>query len=122
MIRRPPRSTLFPYTTLFRSIRRVSPPYPSLADVGFLGVYVCFLVAVTKLVGAAPRRRFDHELLIDTVRSEEHTSELQSPCNLVCRLLLEKKKTKSIPPAGCRYPATYLIAELQLGNDCAYHK
>src|SRR2546425_8320503 len=100
MIRRPPRSTLFPYTTLFRShhpspdqrrawvwigagcvlflagqlvwsyyelIRRVSPPYPSLADVGFLGVYVCFLVAVTKLVGAAPRRRFDYELLIDTV-------------------------------------------------------
>src|SRR2546426_12385167 len=67
MIRRPPRSTLFPYTTLFRSIRRVSPPYPSLADVGFLGVYVCFLVAVTNLVGAAPRRRFDYELLIDTV-------------------------------------------------------
>src|SRR5206468_1889181 len=48
-------------------IRRVTPPYPSLADVGFLGVYVCFLVAVTKLVGAAPRRRFDYELLIDTV-------------------------------------------------------
>src|SRR5207249_4472058 len=48
-------------------IRRVTPPYPSLADVGFLGVYVCFLVAVTKLVGAAPRRRFDHELLIDPV-------------------------------------------------------
>ncbi len=51
----------------YELIRRVTPPYPSLADVGFLGVYVCFLVAVTKLVGAAPRRRFDHELLIDTV-------------------------------------------------------
>src|SRR2546430_13593585 len=51
----------------YELIRRVSPPYPSLADVGFLGVYVCFLVAVTKLVGAAPRRRFDYELLIDTV-------------------------------------------------------
>jgi PAS domain S-box-containing protein len=48
-------------------IRRVTPPYPSLADVGYLGVYVCFLVAVTKLVGAAPRRRFDRELLIDTM-------------------------------------------------------
>ena len=41
----------------YELIRRVTPPYPSLADVGFLGVYVCFLVAVTKLVGAAPRRR-----------------------------------------------------------------
>src|SRR5256712_751994 len=51
----------------YELIRRVTPPYPSLADVGFLGVYVCFLVAVTKLVGAAPRRRFDYELLIDTV-------------------------------------------------------
>src|SRR5207244_12916768 len=51
----------------YELIRRVTPPYPPLADVGFLGVYVCFLVAVTKLVGAAPRRRFDHELLIDPV-------------------------------------------------------
>src|SRR2546426_4610432 len=67
MIRRPPRSTLFPYTTLFRShvrgrgARRAVP---------------------------APR----HRLSGDVLRSEEHTSELQSPCNLVCRLLLEKKK------------------------------
>ena len=45
----------------------MTPPYPSLADAGYLGVYVCFLVAVTKLVEAEPRRRFDHELLIDTV-------------------------------------------------------
>ena len=51
----------------YELILRVTPPYPSLADVGFLGVYVCFLVAVTKLVGAEPRRRFDPELLIDTV-------------------------------------------------------
>src|SRR5438128_521679 len=62
--RGPPGQLVWSYYEL---IRRVSPPYPSLADVGFLGVYVCFLVAVTKLVGAAPRRRFDHELLIDTV-------------------------------------------------------
>ena len=51
----------------YELIRRVTPPYPSLADAGYLGVYVCFLVAVTKLVEAEPRRRFDHELLIDTV-------------------------------------------------------
>src|SRR5256885_3475281 len=66
MIRRPPRSTLFPYTTLFRS---------------------CLLM-----------EQFPNTLLVESaggyleLRSEEHTSELQSPCNLVCRLLLEKKK------------------------------
>src|SRR2546429_8213525 len=51
----------------YELIRRVTPPYPSLADAGYLGVYVCFLIAVTKLVGSEPRRRFDPELLIDTV-------------------------------------------------------
>src|SRR2546426_4732849 len=69
MIRRPPRSTLFPYTTLFRSVDD----------------------------GTLPGRR--GSLTVDdegnpTQRSEEHTSELQSPCNLVCRLLLEKKKNR----------------------------
>src|SRR5207249_11355011 len=53
--------------TYYELILRETPPYPSLADVGFLGVYVCFLVAVTKLVGAEPPRRLDYELLIDTV-------------------------------------------------------
>src|SRR2546426_12133081 len=57
--------------------RRVQPPYPSLADVGYLAMYPCLGMAVRDLV---------------QLRSEEHTSELQSPCNLVCRLLLEKKK------------------------------
>src|SRR5256885_17115778 len=73
MIRRPPRSTLFPYTTLFRS---------------------------AVLEGEALHAFMDqaHDLLqqeddASPIRSEEHTSELQSPCNLVCRLLLEKKKT-----------------------------
>src|SRR5256885_11638034 len=71
MIRRPPRSTLFPYTTLFRS----TPPESIVAD------------------------RDAWQLQVEGVRqprsrSEEHTSELQSPCNLVCRLLLEKKKKK----------------------------
>src|SRR2546426_3763476 len=75
MIRRPPRSTLFPYTTLFRSHAR-------------------------RLERGAARDRRRHRRLERAVRdqsrerarSEEHTSELQSPCNLVCRLLLEKKK------------------------------
>src|SRR2546426_7627206 len=81
MIRRPPRSTLFPYTTLFRSSVGVS----SQAE------WVCTACrwrrcAVNRLAGFGETR----------TRSEEHTSELQSPCNLVCRLLLEKKKKKSI--------------------------
>src|SRR2546426_4715320 len=83
MIRRPPRSTLFPYTTLFRSA------YGTLSD------FKMFL-------REAHRRglRVVTELVLNHTsdqhpwfqRSEEHTSELQSPCNLVCRLLLEKKK------------------------------
>src|SRR5256885_12471552 len=71
MIRRPPRSTLFPYTTLFR---------PRAAG-------ACRAARAWRSVApAAPASAPD--------RSEEHTSELQSPCNLVCRLLLEKKKTE----------------------------
>src|SRR2546426_9122034 len=86
MIRRPPRSTLFPYTTLFRSV----PRHRDLHRVGrelVRGADVQDLVAhVRVLVVHQPLERHP----ID--RSEEHTSELQSPCNLVCRLLLEKKK------------------------------
>src|SRR5256885_12350088 len=67
MIRRPPRSTLFPYTTLFRSP---------------------VLRAESRPCGVDPSRNCGPD------RSEEHTSELQSPCNLVCRLLLEKKKKR----------------------------
>src|SRR2546426_7939619 len=81
MIRRPPRSTLFPYTTLFRSLGG-SARRPQPAGTGY-----------PELGGERTRRdaagRRGH-------RSEEHTSELQSPCNLVCRLLLEKKKKKYI--------------------------
>src|SRR5256885_6767138 len=69
MIRRPPRSTLFPYTTLFRSF--------------------AFILGVLPLVLATGAGKNGRQ----SVRSEEHTSELQSPCNLVCRLLLEKKNT-----------------------------
>src|SRR5256885_6710080 len=75
MIRRPPRSTLFPYTTLFRSrlpCRNSAPP--------------------AAVVPMPPQ-----PIWFPATRSEEHTSELQSPCNLVCRLLLEKKKAPPCP-------------------------
>src|SRR2546426_7472233 len=92
MIRRPPRSTLFPYTTLFRSNGRRSP----------LG-----LDAVAVTGAAAPGERADSVSVAERApRSEEHTSELQSPCNLVCRLLLEKKKKiERIAPAIDRLDA-----------------
>src|SRR5256885_6865146 len=78
MIRRPPRSTLFPYTTLFRSHR----DFGSGPD-GFQ--------RLTEKITES-RRGLSSSTASIGVRSEEHTSELQSPCNLVCRLLLEKKK------------------------------
>src|SRR5256885_6554553 len=88
MIRRPPRSTLFPYTTLFRSGRVPDRPYARAQ---------CHQQGVRR--DTRQRQRRDHRT--PACRSEEHTSELQSPCNLVCRLLLEKKKedNKSKPSA-----------------------
>src|SRR2546421_5821805 len=84
MIRRPPRSTLFPYTTLFRSIPAL---LPSVATQMLLrGEVTCR--GIVPLPDWLPRERFLEEL---TKRSEEHTSELQSRSDLVCRLLLEKK-------------------------------
>src|SRR2546430_13209473 len=80
MIRRPPRSTLFPYTTLFRSLRSFSAAEPELT------------------IGELARR--SHLPRSTVHRSEEHTSELQSQSNLVCRLLLEKKRK--------RRPAAYV--------------
>src|SRR5690348_18196402 len=90
MIRRPPRSTLFPYTTLFRSGLYLTEQEP------FHTVYLHGLVRdefnrnISKSLGNAP----DPLKIIEQygTRSEEHTSELQSPVHLVCRLLLEKKK------------------------------
>src|SRR3989475_9277481 len=77
MIRRPPRSTLFPYTTLFRSLDELVP----------------FLEA--PVLAAGETEAYGQPRLSAESRSEEHTSELQSQSNLVCRLLLEKKKKKS---------------------------
>src|SRR5256885_6263348 len=102
MIRRPPRSTLFPYTTLFRSVRHTSLRHTHLADAP-LGIAMWRLggerfraAAVAwgpvggtyKLaVAGEPRNRDLYFGALAPFRSEEHTSELQSPCNLVCRLL-----------------------------------
>src|SRR5688572_31591166 len=85
MIRRPPRSTLFPYTTLFRSEairaleRRLAAPLPG------------------EIARRVVRGQVWIRLGVPDLRSEEHTSELQSQSNLVCRLLLEKKKIKTLP-------------------------
>src|SRR2546430_3575027 len=78
MIRRPPRSTLFPYTTLFRS-----------------GVRILLDRGRDDLLGGLVEPRVDHLEARVAQRSEEHTSELQSQSNLVCRLLLEKKKNRT---------------------------
>src|SRR5256885_12232492 len=77
MIRRPPRSTLFPYTTLFRSWRNGKQMACRIVDSDSFEMFA-FGIPLDEAVQAS--------------RSEEHTSELQSPCNLVCRLLLEKKR------------------------------
>src|SRR2546426_1537110 len=102
MIRRPPRSTLFPYTTLFRSLDTLSTARTVLTRI---------------LWGDGDDRDIVHDAIgfhPTEERSEEHTSELQSPCNLVCRLLLEKKigarlrRRPSRPgncPAGCYRPS-----------------
>src|SRR5258708_11248444 len=85
MIRRPPRSTLFPYTTLFRSLHCV----------GFQTLFVRGLewAATGNVTAPMPP---DFPTAENLARSEEHTSELQSPDHLVCRLLLEKKKNKIV--------------------------
>src|SRR2546429_3390996 len=100
MIRRPPRSTLFPYTTLFRSPSHGDALVPAILSVE---------PSVTRVLvsaGTSPNR----------IRSEEHTSELQSRLHLVCRLLLEKKKiyTKSISIST--YPTSHLQSACQLEN------
>src|SRR5256885_5352343 len=101
MIRRPPRSTLFPYTTLFRSL-----PAPH--------------HEVVELAQGIPANiRFGtstwtYDGWFGDVRSEEHTSELQSPCNLVCRLLLEKKKKHENEPGTTEERQSTLCQHAQL--------
>src|SRR5688572_31206590 len=99
MIRRPPRSTLFPYTTLFRSALTFDlcqkPELPSWFDQGIVNVLTEYDVPATFFMGGDwMRTRVEETLMLasNPKRSEEHTSELQSQSNLVCRLLLEKKK------------------------------
>src|SRR5256885_6520131 len=98
MIRRPPRSTLFPYTTLFRSEQ--SAP-----------------------VISGGRLRSTDTMpsgLLANARSEEHTSELQSPCNLVCRLLLEKKK-KNKTTTSCTYLTAYNKKQYSCHLESIHH-
>src|SRR2546426_1598922 len=92
MIRRPPRSTLFPYTTLFRSS-----PGCVAVDLSSPAQVYCGTARAGLFRSRDSGRNWEPVGRgIDHPRSEEHTSELQSPCNLVCRLLLEKKKKKKI--------------------------
>src|SRR5256885_10951359 len=128
MIRRPPRSTLFPYTTLFQSLAAnlVGPAYDfsalapkkiSYRVCGYMTVAIAIVMMPWKILESTEGYIFTwligysallgpiagilmvdyflvrkKQLVVEDLRSEEHTSELQSPCNLVCRLLLEKKK------------------------------
>src|SRR2546422_3575730 len=96
MIRRPPRSTLFPYTTLFRSVARdVAEPTADFQDDPGFPVPPTMLLQLLRQ--QAPVGEPSHRLagLPEQMRSEEHTSELQSRLHLVCRLLLEKKKNNN---------------------------
>src|SRR2546426_6113945 len=100
MIRRPPRSTLFPYTTLFRSLKKL---------------WALFLEFFGFRWALHSRSFFAARWFLGSIkfRSEEHTSELQSPCNLVCRLLLEKKKKNQIADfmdtKTCTYYLTFML-------------
>src|SRR5256885_6902910 len=102
MIRRPPRSTLFPYTTLFRSLhrdlklrddlkKRLSHAGVSEIDIERTANKMRINIYTSRPGIIIGRKGAEVDKLRDELRSEEHTSELQSPCNLVCRLLLEKK-------------------------------
>src|SRR5438552_13445995 len=90
MIRRPPRSTLFPYTTLFRSSPMTTPS-----------------CATARLASLRTGRSTSDPSAAREMRSEEHTSELQSPDHLVCRLLLEKKKTNAASKGSLRSERTH---------------
>src|SRR3989442_6477943 len=96
MIRRPPRSTLFPYTTLFRSVQHEIEPQPHLIHAHHEIADLPAITVAPVSVGCVPLRE---------PRSEEHTSELQSRPHLVCRLLLEKKRLLQHITADCEHVA-----------------
>src|SRR2546430_2917647 len=98
MIRRPPRSTLFPYTTLFRSQQRRFRPAAQGSHASRKAAERAYVVAALAMVDA---------VVLFEQRSEEHTSELQSQSNLVCRLLLEKKKMGSCARQHWRLSRSY---------------
>src|SRR5256885_8757865 len=111
MIRRPPRSTLFPYTTLFRSLgSRSEAGWHRQRDFRRAGAAHRSrpgrIQESEAQSSAAPRPRVRCRRLRLRPRSEEHTSELQSPCNLVCRLLLEKKKGSPLNRMSPRWPSS----------------
>src|SRR5256885_5622779 len=101
MIRRPPRSTLFPYTTLFRSEHRRALLVRAVVEI-LVEAAAHLVVEPGETAAHAHARALARVTLGEHERSEEHTSELQSPCNLVCRLLLEKKK-KTTEPVSVLY-------------------
>src|SRR5256884_774398 len=123
MIRRPPRSTLFPYTTLFRSIRFCSRPTPWMLAASS-GMDMRGVLRTLRPVGRSTSRDSGTRImcllgsaacstfaaLLAAVRSEEHTSELQSRLHLVCRLLLEKKKIERVMCCTC----TLILVGLRL--------
>src|SRR5438132_10907167 len=95
MLRRPPRSTLFPYTTLFRSVTPMALPIRKTAAwIALVSFITFFSKMVFQMCRAIPVSNMFGCVKLETSRSEEHTSELQSHSDLVCRLLLEKKKKK----------------------------
>src|SRR5256885_8803138 len=97
MIRRPPRSTLFPYTTLFRSVVTTERSARARRDeLRALGAAVHVVASGPRGVDVDAALAALRVFGVNVDRSEEHTSELQSPCNLVCRLLLEKKKISTL--------------------------
>src|SRR2546426_2166181 len=100
MIRRPPRSTLFPYTTLFRSLHLHRRPGATASAAVFRADSAgCARQPPDATAPPSAQSSCGPAQQLRSPRSEEHTSELQSPCNLVCRLLLEKKNLTAVTPA-----------------------
>src|SRR2546430_10522683 len=129
MIRRPPRSTLFPYTTLFRSVLRANLDAKAFADhrLGWPKALIGRMSCVSPKHEGEDECDFSHAVTLNILhglrnRSEEHTSELQSQSNLVCRLLLEKNKTLYstgiLSTDKLQYEATCTYLGRFLTNSC----